>query len=321
MSELPLVSIVTPSYNQAAYLEQALRSVLEQDYPRIEYLVVDGGSTDGSVETIQRYAERLAWWVSERDQGQADGINKGLRRASGEFVAWLNSDDLYLPGAVRRAVETLQANPSLALAYGDVRSIDASGATINHMRYGDWGLAGLMRFQIIGQPGVFLRRSALERAGLLDPTYHFLLDHELWLRVARQGETQYVPEEWAAARFHAEAKNVAQAARFGQEAYRIVSWLAVQPEYRALYAANRRAVWGGAHRMNARYLLDGGQAGPALKAYLRGLAVYPPSVLPEAHRMLFALLSLVGLRRLGDVYYGRKRRRVQAEDRRREASG
>ncbi len=107
----PLVSIITPSYNQVQYLEDTIQSVIQQDYPNIEYIVVDGGSTDGSLEVIERYKNKLAWWVSEPDQGQADAINKGFRKASGEIIAWLNSDDLYLPGAISSAVELFQENP------------------------------------------------------------------------------------------------------------------------------------------------------------------------------------------------------------------
>ncbi|HZW03331.1 MAG TPA: glycosyltransferase family 2 protein [Anaerolineaceae bacterium] len=319
MASLPLVSIVTPSFNQAAYLEQTLCSVLDQDYPRLEYWVMDGGSTDGSVEIIRRYESRLAGWVSEPDRGQGDAINKGFARAGGEIIAWLNSDDVYLPGAVRRAVAALQSDPTLAMVYGDVRSIDGEGQTIGHMRYADWGLDGLMAFRIIGQPGVFMRREAFASAGGLDLSYHYLLDHHLWLRVAQQGSIRHVPEEWAAARFHAGAKNVAQAGRFGQEALRIADWLAGDLAYAEPYARNRARVWAGAHRMDARYLLDGGRPGAALKAYGRSLAAHPGTALAEWHRMVYALLSLAGLNRLGAVYYRLKRRRLQALEERRQA--
>ncbi|NMD27205.1 MAG: glycosyltransferase, partial [Chloroflexi bacterium] len=163
MSEPALISIITPSYNQAAFLEQTLRSVLEQDYPNIEYWVIDGGSTDGSVDIIKRYAPKLAGWVSEADDGQADAINKGFARARGEYIAWLNSDDLYYPGALSEAVRALEANPAAPFVFSDVESIDETGKAFNRMHYGDWGLADLMRFRIIGQPGVFMRRSALRK--------------------------------------------------------------------------------------------------------------------------------------------------------------
>ncbi|HZU87535.1 MAG TPA: glycosyltransferase family 2 protein, partial [Anaerolineaceae bacterium] len=126
----PLVSIVTPSYNQARYLEATLRSVLEQDYPNLEYIVVDGGSTDGSREIIQKYASRLAWWVSEKDRGQTDAINKGFSRAHGEILAWLNSDDTYQPGAIRQAVEALQNHPRAGMVYADTNFIDAADNVI-----------------------------------------------------------------------------------------------------------------------------------------------------------------------------------------------
>ncbi|MBP7228768.1 MAG: glycosyltransferase [Longilinea sp.] len=304
------VSVITPSFNQAAYLEQTMQSVLAQDVP-IEYWVMDGGSTDGSVAIIRRYEDRLAGWVSEADRGQADAVNKGLSRASGDVIGWLNSDDLYEPGAARRAVQAFEQYPDAALVFGDVWSLDGEGRVINQMRYGAWGLKELMTFHIIGQPGVWMRRSALERAGLLDLSYHYLLDHQLWLRLAQMGRMVYLGQPMAAARFHAAAKNVAQAAAFGQEAYRIVEWMQTQPGLQALFAANRRAIWGGAHRINARYLLDGGQPGAALRAYGRGLRCYPPAVLPEAHRMVFCLLSLAGLGRLGETYRRLKRRRYE----------
>ncbi len=127
-SSLPRVSIVTPSFNQAAFLEETIQSVLSQDYPNLEYIIIDGGSTDGSVEIIKKYADKLAYWVSEKDTGQADAINKGLIRVTGEIVAWLNSDDIYLPGTIRAAVEALQAHPDCGLVYGDVLSVDAKGS-------------------------------------------------------------------------------------------------------------------------------------------------------------------------------------------------
>ena len=184
MSQTPLVSIVTPSYNQAHFLEETIQSVLAQDYPNLEYWVMDGGSTDGSVEVIQKYASKLSGWVSEKDGGQADAINKGLQRANGEIVAWLNSDDLYRPGAIQSAVSIFQENPEVGLVYSDVDSIDADGEIFNRMRYDQWGLKDLMAFNILGQPGVFFKRSVLENSGYLDLSYQYLLDHHLWLRMA-----------------------------------------------------------------------------------------------------------------------------------------
>ena len=293
MVDHPRVTIVTPSYNQAAFLEQTIQSVLDQDYPNLEYFVVDGGSTDGSKEIIEKYADRIDWWVSETDMGQAEAINKGFDRATGDYIAWLNSDDLYQSGVIEAAVKVLEANPDACLVYGDVVSIDENGLPFNIMAYGDWELKDLMSFNIIGQPGVFMRRSALLKAGNLDLSYRFLLDHHLWLRVAQYGKMIHVAELYASARMHPGAKNVALARGFGQEAYQLAAWMPYQPALADLYKKNRRKIWAGANRMNARYLLDGGEPGKALRAYFRSLFQYPPIALTEWRRMVYAAVSLV----------------------------
>ncbi len=130
MPESPLVSIITPSYNQGRFLLETIQSVLSQDYPNLEYIIVDGGSTDGSLEIIQHYASQLTWWVSEPDQGQTDAINKGFAHAKGEILAWINSDDTYLPGAVSEAVTFLIAHPEAALVYADANLIDEQGSIL-----------------------------------------------------------------------------------------------------------------------------------------------------------------------------------------------
>ncbi|MCX6071590.1 MAG: glycosyltransferase family 2 protein, partial [Chloroflexi bacterium] len=165
MERLPLVSIVTPSYNQVCYLETTLRSVLEQDYPRIEYIVIDAGSTDGSLDVLARYRNRLAHYVSEPDVGQASGINKGLRLASGEIVAWLNSDDVYLPGTIRQAVEALESDPSLGMVYANGIMVDSEQVLLDRHRYRTMSLVDLLSFEVILQPTVFMSRGVLERVG------------------------------------------------------------------------------------------------------------------------------------------------------------
>jgi glycosyltransferase involved in cell wall biosynthesis len=298
----PKVTIVTPSYQQAAFLEQTILSVLEQDYPDIEYMVIDGGSTDGSVEIIQRYADRLAYWVSERDSGQAEAINKGLRRATGEIVAWVNSDDYYMPGAVRQAVKLLEAHPELGFVYGDVLAVDGEGRPVNRMRYGDWGLDGLLTFRMIGQPSVFMCRSVLDQAGLLREDMGYLLDHDLWLRIAGRAPVKYVPEVWSAARYHAAAKNVAQTERFCQEAYRVAERLPVDPILAAHYRRLRRQVLAGLYRLDGWYLSEGGKPGRALRSYGRSVGYDPLPALRDWRRVGGTLLAALGLRWVRPLY-------------------
>lgn len=299
---MPLVSIITPSFNQARYIEQTIQSVLGQDYPRIEYIVVDGASTDGSVEIIKKYADKLAWWLSEKDSGQADAINKGLARATGEIVAWLNSDDYYLPGAVSAAVKIFEENPDVVLVYGNMLAVDERGNAFNTLTYKQLTLQDLLCFQIIGQPAVFFRREVLSKAGMLDPTFHFLLDHHLWIRIAQHGRILHVDQTWAAARYHAEAKNRAKAAEFGREAFRILAWAESQPKLGEAIRPVERRARASAHRVDARYLLDGGKSWLALKAWGRAFFIHPPTALARLNILVSAFANIIGLGSLRKLF-------------------
>jgi glycosyltransferase involved in cell wall biosynthesis len=296
------VSIVTPSFNQGRFLEQTIRSVLEQVPPPDEYFVIDGGSTDSSVEIIKKYESQLTGWVSEKDKGQADAINKGFRQAKGEIVAWINSDDYYLPGAIQTAVEMFNKHPDAGLIYGNVLSVDENSKSFNVQTFKPLNLLDLMSFRIISQPAVFMRRSVLEQAGFLDLSYHMLLDHHLWLRMARIAPIVYIPKALAAARYHAEAKNLAKTADFGREAMRIIKWMEKVPEFSTVFQQNKPRILGGAHRLDAFYLLDGNQYRAAIFAYGRAFRFYPPVVLREWHRVLYALLALIGFAPLRATY-------------------
>ena len=314
MDKSPLISIITPSYNQAQYLELTMRSVLEQDYPNIEYLVIDGASTDGSLDIIRKYNKQLSWWVSEKDQGQADAINKGFRRAKGEIIAWLNSDDMYARGAVSKAVRALLQDETLGMVFSNVFSIDAENEIFNTMRYGDYGLADLMAFNIIGQPGVFMRRSVLEKAGLMDLNYQYLLDHQLWLRVAEQASIRYIDDYFAAARFHAAAKNVANAAEFGREAFAIVDWMRTQSRLAEIYQRDEKKIMAGAYRLSARYLLDGGLPAKAFSHYTKSLWYHPATAWCEKRRIMFAFASMiVPMGRVRERFITRRSKEIRSE--------
>ena len=307
---MTLVSIITPSYNQAKYLEQTIQSVLNQDYPRIEYIVIDGASKDGSVDIMKKYADKLTYWESKKDKGQADAINKGFAHATGEIIAWLNSDDYYLPGAVRAAVKVFEENPDVVLVYGDMLAVDENSTTFNTLTYKQLTLEDLFCFQIIGQPAVFMRRSALQKTSGLDLTFHFLLDHLLWIKMAKQGKILHVRQTWAAARYHAEAKNVAKAAEFGLEAFRILETIAQDKDLaKALLDVDRRA-HASAFRVDARYLLDGGLPAKALRQWFRALFIHPPTALTRMNIFVSSVLNILGLEKLREAVLARRKKNL-----------
>jgi len=242
----PLVSIVTPSFNQARFLDDTIQSVLSQDYENIEYLIVDGGSSDGSLEIIQRYSSSLAWWVSEPDLGQTDAINKGFAHARGDVLAWLNSDDTYLPQAISEAVAFLQDHPEAGMVYGDANLIDETGKVIGKFPARQTDYRRLRRGYVhIPQQSSFFRASLWQQVAPLDPSFFFAMDYDLWVRLARRAPLCYVPRTWANFRLHSAGKSVISDDRCWPEMLRVhyreggspFSWLVLKAKVRPLVYA------------------------------------------------------------------------------------
>lgn len=214
----PLVTVVTPSLNQARFLADAIESVAAQDYAPIEHLVFDGGSTDGSNAILERYGTRITAVVGA-DSGQADAVNRGLRAAEGDIIGWLNSDDFYYPGAIRGVVDYMVRHPDCAVVYGSALYVDESGTAIEPYPTGD---AADLRFGcFICQPAVFFRRRAIEAVGLLDPTLRYCMDYDLWLRMAESFRFHRIPNQLAAYRLHGDSKSVAEQLEARREAVRV----------------------------------------------------------------------------------------------------
>ncbi len=203
-----LVSIITPSYNQGGFIEETIKSVLSQDYPEIEYIVIDGGSTDNTVEILKKYEGRIKW-VSEKDRGQSDAINKGFGMAKGEIFAWLNSDDVYIKGAVSKAVAFLNANPDADMLYGKAMFCDEGSKII-----GEYNPPEVFDYKMLAvsnsicQPSTFFRRDAFLDVGGIDLTLHHLMDHDLWMKMAKRFKVAYLPEFLSIYRLHTESKSI-----------------------------------------------------------------------------------------------------------------
>jgi len=203
------VSIITPSYHQVDYLESTIQSVFNQTYPLIEYFIIDGGSDDGSIDVIKSYQDKLAGWISEADEGQTDAINKGFAMATGEIIAWLNSDDTYHPQAVEQAVAFLDDHPDVGLVYGDANYVDKYGDVIGQFPAAQTSLRQLRRGYVhIPQQAAFFRKQLWDQVGPLDPDFFFAMDYDLWVRLAGITNVKYVKQTWANFRLHQDAKTI-----------------------------------------------------------------------------------------------------------------
>jgi glycosyltransferase involved in cell wall biosynthesis len=216
-SEWPKISIVTPSYNQGQFIEETIRSVLLQGYPNLEYIIIDGGSTDNTVQIIQKYAPWITYWVSEKDQGQSHALNKGFQKATGKIIGWQNSDDFYHPNVFGSAAHALAEFKDIAVFYGAVHNVDEHSHPVktDHELKEIQGPADFLPWPIVANQSSFFNTTVLEEQLHVDESLHFTMDYELFLRLAIEGyQFKLQPDLQAYGRIHSNAKGSAQSASF-----------------------------------------------------------------------------------------------------------
>jgi glycosyltransferase involved in cell wall biosynthesis len=232
----PFVSVITPSYNHAAYLEETIQSVLCQNYPHLEHIIVDGASSDATLKILQRYDTHLRW-LSEPDHGQADAVNKGFRLARGEILGWLNADDTYLPGAIYEVATYFQRHPDVDVLYGEAYHIDDSGNRIERYHTEPFDAERLSDICFICQPTVFFRKRVMQDIGPLNDTLHYCMDYEYWIRFAKRYRITYLSTYLANSRLHRNTKTLANQIAVHDEILYMLRQHYGQVSSRWLYAA------------------------------------------------------------------------------------
>jgi glycosyltransferase involved in cell wall biosynthesis len=256
MPDVPSLTVVTPSFEQAAFLPRTLESVHGQGYPALEHIVLDGGSADGSAEIVEAWRPRLAYARSAPDDGQVAAINEGLRRATGDWVAWQNSDDVYMPGAFDAFADAVRRNPDAELVMGDLLLIDADDRPIREVRYVRPSVGALRaEGMLIANQAAFWRRSLHDRIGWLDARYRYSFDYDWFLRVVAAARAVHVPVVLGALRVHGEALSSRHAEAFGRENLAILGGRRPGPLVRGAYRLRRAALM--AARGDVGYVLRG----------------------------------------------------------------
>lgn len=287
------VSIVTPSYNQAAFLEQTIESVLNQNYPDIEYMIIDGGSSDGSVEIIRKYEAKLAYWQSRADRGYADAVNQGWKRSSGDILAYLNSDDLLEPTAVETIVQAFRQRGAADVVYGDAQSVDERGRFLQMLPASVFQANHFFRTwqNFIWQPSAFIHRRVREKYGDLDDTFQFAADLEYWLRIAADAVFVHLPVLLSKAREHAAAKSSAQQQVLADELLRLFEKFRKSPIFENSGVPESDALRGLYRRVSEIYLRAGDKS-EALRAHVKYTG-YTYSGAERVYRILRFIVRLL----------------------------
>ena len=274
--EWPLLSIVTPSLNQGQFLEETIRSVLLQGYPNLEFMIMDGGSTDNSVDIIKKYSPWISYWVSERDQGQSDAINRGFSMAKGEFVAWLNSDDVFLPGCIRKILDTFRNIPTAGMVFGDVEVINENGNRIGKFEPVDYCFDDLLSFrQIIPQQAAFFRKEVAFSVGLLNTDLDYAMDHDFFIKIGYSFPIVRVSEIIAQFRLSQMNKGVLQRSKWAAEFVKILENFYQRADLPPKVLKIKQKAYGGAYYRGAASFLEDELYNDARQWFLRAIRVYP----------------------------------------------
>ena len=295
----PLVSVVTPAYNQAAFLRDTIESVLSQDYPHIEYRVIDDGSTDHTLSILQSYTGRILW-ESHPNRGQTPTINTGWQKSSGTFITWLNSDDTFLPGAVTKGVEYLLQHPDIDIVFGDTLFTEADGTPTS--RTESKGEFDYERFvfechNTIPQPSAFIRRRVIETEGILDPHYYFFMDWDFWLRAGLHHRIAYFPELLSTYRLHPDSKSVSQSRRSAPELEYMYEKFFTRVDLPPRIRDQERRAKANMYFTSAGYYSRGGDLTTTTRMGLKALGVFPEMLL-YPRMVQYLLYCLVGETRL-----------------------
>jgi glycosyltransferase involved in cell wall biosynthesis len=307
----PVVSIVTPTYNQADFLSETIESVLAQDYPYLEYRVIDDGSTDTTREILASYDGRIMW-ESHANQGQTPTINKGWKLAQGDILTWLNSDDSLLPGAVTKAVNYFNDHPDTGIVFGDTLFTQADGTPIERSR--PLPPFDYLKFVMscenpIAQPSAFIRREVVEAVGLLDSFYYYFMDWDFWLRAGLQCRIDYIPELLSTYRLHAESKTVSQALKAAPELERMYKAFFARPDLpTALQDVKAKAMANMYFTSGGYYLKGGGKKG-AVRMAFKALTTYPAVLFgpTDLHKFLYCLFGESAIYKSARAHFHQRR--------------